>query len=80
MVEYTAVTSEGVVIGALMNDVKLILALKELKPDFFTHPAYKILYLTIRKLFRDGSTEIDILDVSWNQVRSILRLLKMKVA
>lgn len=63
MVEYTAVTSEGVVIGALMNDVKLILALKELKPDFFTHPAYKILYLTIRKLFRDGSTEIDILDV-----------------
>lgn len=63
MAEYTAVTSEGVVIGALMNDVKLVLELKELKPDFFTRPAYKILYLTIRKLFRDGATEIDILDV-----------------
>lgn len=63
MTEYTAVTSEGVVIGALMNDIKLILELKELKPDMFTRPAYKVLYLITRKLFKDGSTEIEILDI-----------------
>lgn len=60
---YSAVVSENVVIGALMNDVNLIMEAQELRDSYFTVQANRLIYLTIKKLFKAGSTDIDIVDI-----------------
>lgn len=63
MQEFAAVLSENIIIGALLNDINLILDAKDIKGDYFTSKVNRILFLTIRKLYKDGATEMDVVDL-----------------
>ncbi|MEE1073266.1 MAG: DnaB-like helicase N-terminal domain-containing protein, partial [Cellulosilyticum sp.] len=63
MATYKAEISENIVIGALMNDVNLILEMAHLKVEYFTSKVNKMLFTVIKRLFKAGSESIDIADV-----------------
>lgn len=55
--------SENIVIGALINDINLILEMKDLKSKYFTSQVNKMLYIVIKKLYKAGSKNIDQSDI-----------------
>lgn len=55
--------SENIVIGALINDINLILEMKDLKSKYFTSQANKMLYIVIKKLYKAGAENIDQSDI-----------------
>ena len=55
--------SENIVIGALINDINLILEMKDLKSKYFTSQVNKMLYIVIKKLYKAGSENIDQSDI-----------------
>lgn len=63
MATYKAEISENIVIGALMNDINLILEMTHLKVEYFTSKVNKMLFTVIKRLFKAGSESIDIADV-----------------
>lgn len=63
MSKYKSELSENIVIGSLINNVNLILYMKDLKDYYFTIKVNRMLYLVIKKLFKSGSESIDIADI-----------------
>lgn len=63
MALYKSEISENIVIGTLMNDINLILEMKDLKVEYFTVNVNKMLFTVIKRLFKAGSENIDIADV-----------------
>ena len=61
--KYKSELSENIVIGALINDINLILEMKDLKTNYFTVKVNKMLYVIIKRLFKAGSDNIDISDI-----------------
>lgn len=61
--KYKSELSENIVIGALINDINLILDMKDLKTNYFTVKVNKMLYVVIKRLFKAGSESIDISDI-----------------
>ena len=61
--KYKSELSENIVIGALINDINLILEMKDLKTEYFTIKVNKMLYVIIKRLFKAGSDSIDISDI-----------------
>ena len=63
MEKYKSELSENIVIGALINNINLILEMKDLKDCHFTTKVNKMLYLVIKRLFKSGSESIDVADL-----------------
>lgn len=63
MAKYKSEVSESIVLGSLINDISLILEMKDLKVDYFTSKVNKMLYTVIKRLFKNGADNIDIADV-----------------
>ena len=61
--KYKSELSENIIIGALINDINLILEMKDLKTEYFTIKVNKMLYVIIKRLFKAGSDSIDISDI-----------------
>ena len=61
--KYKSELSENIVIGALINDINLILEMNDLKTEYFTIKVNKMLYVIIKRLFKAGSDSIDISDI-----------------
>jgi replicative DNA helicase len=59
----SAISSESIVIGGLINHLDYILELTNLKTEYFTVDVNKVLYHTLKKLYKNGSTSCDILDI-----------------
>lgn len=58
-----AITSEGLVVGAVINDSNLLLELSDLKLDYFTSKLNKIIYASIKRIYGSGTNIIDIADI-----------------
>ena len=63
MGKFKSELSENIVIGALLNDIDLILNMNDLKVNYFQVKVNKMLYTVIKRLFKSGATSIDISDV-----------------
>lgn len=61
--QYKSELSENIVIGALINNINLILEMKDLKTNYFTIKVNKMLYVIIKRLFKGGSDSIDASDI-----------------
>lgn len=61
--KYKSTVSERIVVGALINNINFILEMKELKSKYFVEDVNKMLYVSIKRLFKAGSTSIDVADV-----------------
>lgn len=60
---YTSSLSEDIIIGALINDVSLLLELKDLKVGYFSNKLDKMLYTVINILYKGGAESISIADI-----------------
>lgn len=63
MAIYKSEISENIVIGALINDINIVLEMKDLKVEYFTNKVNKMLFTVIKRLFKAGSENIDIADI-----------------
>lgn len=55
--------SESIVIGALINDLQILIEISNLKIDYFSVEANKILFKTLKKMYKDGMNTCDIIDI-----------------
>lgn len=55
--------SESIVIGGVMLHLDWLLELTDLKIDYFTDEANKIIYATLKKLFKNGSMTCEVIDI-----------------
>ena len=58
-----ATTSETIVIGGVINRPDFILELSDLKAEFFTDRLNKIIFIAIKRLYKNGAKQIDIADI-----------------
>jgi len=63
MQKNTAKTSEGIIIGMLINKIDLILEITELKIDHFSIEINKIIYTALKRIYSQGSRSVDIADI-----------------
>ena len=55
--------SESLVLGGLINNLKWVIDLPHLKGEYFTVEVNKIIYDTLKKLYKGGVVNCDIIDV-----------------
>lgn len=55
--------SESLVIGSLINNLLWILEFSELKADYFRVDANRVIYGALKRLFTNGATSVDIIDI-----------------
>lgn len=55
--------SESIVIGALINDLQMLIEVSDLKIDYFSVDANKVLFKTLKKMYKDGMNTCDIIDI-----------------
>ena len=58
-----ATTSETIVIGGAINRPDFLLELSDLKAEFFTDRLNKIIFIAIKRLYKNGAKQIDIADI-----------------
>lgn len=58
-----ATTSETIVIGGVINRPDFLLELSDLKAEFFTDRLNKIIFIAIKRLYKNGAKQIDIADI-----------------
>lgn len=58
-----AQTSETILIGGIINHPDYLLELSDLKADFFTDILNKIIFVSVKRLYKNGARAIDIGDV-----------------
>lgn len=63
MAKFKSELSENIVIGSLLNNINLILNMNDLKVSYFQVKVNKMLYTVIKRLFKSGSTSIEMSDV-----------------
>lgn len=63
MAKFKSELSENIVIGALLNNINLILNMNDLKVSYFQVKVNKMLFTVIKRLFKSGATSIEIPDV-----------------
>lgn len=63
MIDTTIRASESIVLGSLINNLSWILEFPNLKTEYFTTNVNKILYIAIKKLYKSGAENCDIVDI-----------------
>lgn len=63
MSKTTALTSESLVIGALLNQGDLLLEMSDLRLEYLSSEINRVLLTCIKRIYRQGSRNIDIADV-----------------
>jgi replicative DNA helicase len=63
MGKLVATTSEGLVIGSVINHPDYLLELSDLKADFFNDKINQIIYMSIKRLYKNGAKTIDSADI-----------------
>ena len=55
--------SESLVLGALINHLDWILEFTDLKADYFSIDVNKIIFVALKKLYKNGATSCEIIDI-----------------
>lgn len=55
--------SESIVLGGLINHLEWILEVTDLRADYFTVGVNKIIYVALKKLYKNGATSCETLDI-----------------
>ncbi len=63
MERFSSITSENIVLGALLNNINLILSFPIMKSDYFSVMLNKYLFNVLHEMFKSGATTVDIMDV-----------------
>lgn len=63
MQKNTAKTSESIVIGMLINKIDLILEITDLRVDYLSVEINKIIYISLKRIYSQGSRNVDIADI-----------------
>lgn len=56
-------SSESLVLGGLINNLEWILEFTDLKANYFSIDVNKIIFAALKKLYKNGSTSCDIIDI-----------------
>jgi replicative DNA helicase len=59
----SAKTSESIVIGMLINNIDLILEIKDLKAEYFSTDVNKIIFIALKRIYSQGVKKVDIADI-----------------
>lgn len=59
----SSLSSESIVLGGLINNLKWMLEFTDLKADYFTVNVNKITFVALKKLYKNGLTSCEVLDV-----------------
>lgn len=63
MQKNTAKTSESIIIGALINNIDMILEFTDLRTEYFSVEINKIIYVSLKRIYSQGSRKVDIADI-----------------
>ena len=63
MAKLSAQASESLVLGGIINNLPWVLEFTDLKADYFSLEVNKIIFKVLKKLFKDGSNNCDIIDI-----------------
>lgn len=55
--------SESLVLGSLINHLDWILEFTDLKTDYFSIDINKIIFITLKKLYKNGATSCEVIDI-----------------
>lgn len=59
----SSISSESIVLGGLINHLDWIIEVSDLKVDYFSIDVNKIIYSVLKRLYKNGSTTCDIVDI-----------------
>lgn len=59
----TSLSSESLVLGGLINNLNWILEFTDLKADYFSADVNKIIFVALKKLYKNGATSCEIIDI-----------------
>lgn len=59
----SSISSESIVLGGLINHLDWIIEVSNLKVDYFSIDVNKIIYSVLKRLYKNGSTTCDIVDI-----------------
>lgn len=59
----SSLSSESIVLGGLINNLKWMLEFTDLKAEYFTVNVNKITFVALKKLYKNGLTSCEVLDV-----------------
>ena len=59
----SSISSESIVLGGLINHLDWIIEVYDLKVDYFSIDVNKIIYSVLKRLYKNGSTTCDIVDI-----------------
>ncbi len=63
MQKNTAKTSESIIIGALINNIDMILEFTDLRTEYFSVEINKTIYVSLKRIYSQGSRKVDIADI-----------------
>lgn len=61
--EISNLTSENILLGAIINDLYGIVKLPKIESDYFSTDLNKVIFLALKKLFKDGCKKAEITDI-----------------